>query len=141
MEFLGRLVERFPELGKDYAVHVEGNGGALPHVFIGRVTQAVVAAYCCDAEGAGPGGSGAGGSGASASGAEEHGAGDYAALDWRGVLGFLEETFPAAPLPVRELIMTRFLMELPWPREPGYGLIGCLGPVLAWRFVQARPGG
>lgn len=146
IDFLGRLVERFPELGKDYAAHVEDNGGALPHVFFGRVTEAVVAAYCCDAGGAKTGEHSAGEHSVGKDSAVERSAGEPgvggdAALDWRGVLGFFEETYPVAPLPVKELIVTRFLMDLPWPREPGYELADCLGPVLAWKFVQVRPGG
>ena len=120
-DFLRRLVERFPELGKEYTAHVANNGGALPHVFFERVTRAAVAAYCCDVEGGR--------------------AGEYARLDWRGLVGFFEETYPAAPLPVKELIVTSFLMDLPGAREPGYGLVGRLGPVLAWKYVQVRPGG
>jgi hypothetical protein len=121
-DFLERLVQRFPQLGEDLEVHVENNGGALPHVFFGLdVTPAVVEAYRCDTEG--------------------REAGEYAELDWRGLLGFFEEVYPAAPLPVKEVIVTSFLMDLPWPHEPGYGLVGCLGPVLAWKFVQVRPGG
>jgi hypothetical protein len=145
IDFLGRLVERFPELGKDYAAHVVDNGGALPHVFFGRVTDAVVAAYCCDAEGAKVGESAdnhsADNHSADNHSARESSADGDAALDWRAVLGFFEETYPVAPLPVKELIVTRFLMDLPWPREPGYGLTVWLGPVLAWKFVQVRPGG
>lgn len=121
VDFLDRLVERFPELAEDYEDRVENNGGALPHVFFGDVTDAVVAAYCHDAEG----------------GKET----EYARLDWRGLLGFFEETYPAAPLRVKEVIVTSFLLDLPWPKQPGYGLAGCLGPVLAGKFAEVRPGG
>jgi hypothetical protein len=116
VDFLLQLVERFPQLAEDYEIHVENNGGPLPHLFFWDVTQAIVDAYTNNGV-------------------------EYADLDWRGLLDFLEEVYPTAHLDVQKVIVTSFLMNLPWPGEPGYGLVELLGPALAKMFVQVRPSG
>jgi transcriptional regulator with XRE-family HTH domain len=65
----------------------------------------------------------------------------YADLDWRGQIQYLEETYPTAPLEVKEVIVTSFLMNMPWPAEPGYAIVAELGPALAEKFRQVRPAG
>lgn len=115
-DFLQDLVGRFPQLEEDYECHVENNGGPLPHVFFWEVTQAVMHAY----------------SGTDA---------DYAEFDWRGLIEYLEETYPTAPLEVKEVIVTSFLLNLPWPGEPGYAIVAELGPTLAEKFRQVRAAG
>ena len=75
VDFLRNLVRRFPQLGEDYECHVENNGGPLPHVFFWDVTMAVIHAY---------------------NGTDAY----YADLDWRGLIQYLEETYPTAPLKV-----------------------------------------
>jgi hypothetical protein len=116
VDFLRDLVERFPQLGEDYQCHVANNGGPLPHVFFWDVTTAVMHAY---------------------NGTDAY----YAGLDWRGLLEYLEEVYTAAPLEVKQVIVTSFLFSLPWPAESGYAIVAELGPVLAEKFRQVRPGG
>ena len=116
VDFLRNLVGHFPQLEEDYECHVENNRGPLPHLFFWDVTQAVMHAY----------------NGTDA---------DYADLDWRGLIQYLEEIYPTAPLEVKTVIVTSFLEDLPWPAEPGYAIVAELGPVLAEKFRQVRPAG
>jgi hypothetical protein len=116
VDFLDDLVERFPELAEDYEVHVANCGEPLAHVFFWDVTQAVV--HACDGDGA-----------------------SYASLDWRALIRYLDQIFPAAPREVREVIVTSFLLSLPSPAEPGYEIAAELGPALAERFKLVRPCG
>ena len=116
VDFLRNLVGRFPQLEEDYECHVEDNGDPLPHVFFWDVTKAVMHAH---------------------NGTDAH----YDDLDWRGLIQYLEETYPTAPLEVKEVIVTSFLMNLPWPAEPGYAIVAELGPALAEKFRQVRPAG
>lgn len=116
VEFPAELTKRFPQLAEDYEVHVENNGGPLPHVFFGDVTEALVDAY----KGTNP---------------------EYAELDWQSLLDFLDRLYPTAQLGVKEVIVTSFLLDLPWPAQSGYGIVGHLGPVLTEKFREVRPGG
>ena len=116
IEFTRRLVEAFPALEEDYEIHVENNAIPLPHVFFADATRAVVAAYA----GTDP---------------------DYAELDWRGFLDFLDSRYPGAQAGVKEVIVTSFLLQLPWPAQPGYGIVDHLGPALVQKFREVRPGG
>ncbi|HEV2636323.1 MAG TPA: hypothetical protein VGX23_14320 [Actinocrinis sp.] len=116
-EFFERLVAVFPQLAEDYEIHVENEGQVLAHVFLSiDVVPAALAAY---------------------SGQD----GDYQDLDWRALLTYLDDTFPTADPYLQKAIVTSFLMDLPWPTEPGYGIIEHLGPVLAAKFHEARPAG
>ena len=114
--FLDEIAKRFPQLAEDYEIHVENNGIPLPHVFFADVTRAVLAAY----EGTDP---------------------DYAELDWQGFLKFLDSLYPTAPIDVKDVIVTSFLLQLPWPTQPGYAVVDHLGPVLTQKFREVRPGG
>jgi hypothetical protein len=116
VDFIEDVVQRFPQLAGDYDAHVGNNGGPLPHVFFWDVTQAVVHAR----NGTNP---------------------EYADLDWRGLLSHLEEVHPRAPIEVKEVIVTSFLLNLPWPQEPGSGIAAELGPVLSEKFKEVRPAG
>lgn len=116
VDFLHDLVERFSQLSGDYEAHVENNGGPQPHVFFWDVTMAVM--HACN-------------------GTDAY----YADLDWRGLIQYLEEIFPMAPLEVKKVIVTSFLYNLPWPAQPGYAFVTELGPVLAEEFRQVRPAG
>ncbi|SEE18955.1 hypothetical protein SAMN05428939_7660 [Streptomyces sp. TLI_105] len=40
-----------------------------------------------------------------------------------------------------EVITTSFLHYLPFPSEPGHELVGHLGPAMARKFKELRPGG
>ncbi|MFJ9557303.1 hypothetical protein ACIRPH_26135 [Nocardiopsis sp. NPDC101807] len=108
------LVAAVPWFAEDYECHVENEGGSLPHVFFWDVTQEVVASFLSDGS---------------------HG------LDWEGVLGFLEAQ-SARGVPEADVVIgTSFLYSLPWPEQPGYALVGHLGPVMAESFRQIRPAG
>ncbi len=117
IEFTRRLVERFPALKEDYEDHVFNNGETLPHVFSSmELMDAVVGAYL---------------------GQEE-----YRDLDWSAVLTYLDRRLAEEEdLQIRGVILTSFVMDLPYRNEPGYDLVGHLGPHLARAFAQNRPGG
>lgn len=116
VELLHDLVERFPQLAEDYEIHLAESGEPLAHVFFWEVTQAVVHAYNGDDA-------------------------RYVDLDWRALVRYLDQIFPTAPREVEKVIVTSFLLYLPSPTEPGYSIVGELGPALAERFKLVRPGG
>ncbi|MGW4052547.1 hypothetical protein ACWENA_17100 [Streptomyces sp. NPDC004779] len=105
------LVVHVPGFQDAYDRHVFGQGGVLPHVFFWDVVQSTVGSYL----------------------AEE------AEPDWRRTLAFLEERCCRGDTGVDEVIVTSFLGDLPAPQEPGHGIVGHLGPVMAERFERMRP--
>lgn len=114
-EFVRAFVERFPVLQPDYEDHLEAMGELLPHVIFGigeGFTDRIVEAYL-----------------------REEG-GD---LDWRGVLDFLDDCFDRGDRGVDEVLVTDFLLRLPWRAQPGYGLIDQLPERLRARFDLVRP--
>lgn len=108
------LVARFPWFEPLYESHVDPDVGSLPHVFFWDVTRAVVASFVSDGS---------------------HG------LDWAGVLGFLEEQTERGVPEVDVVLGTSFLSSLPWPGQPGYGVVARLGPAMAADFRRIRPEG
>jgi hypothetical protein len=56
-------------------------------------------------------------------------------------LRFLEEQLQLGVPDVTEVIVTSFLFNLPWPDQPGYGLVDHLGPVMSTQFALIRPPG
>jgi hypothetical protein len=117
IEFVQRLVEAFPALEEDYEIHVFNNAGeTLPYVFVSmELMDAVVGAF---------------------TGEEE-----YRELDWAAVLDYLDKQLAEADREVREVIVTSFVLDLPFPGQPGYGLVDHLGPHLAQSFAANRPAG
>ncbi|MFI8424116.1 hypothetical protein [Streptomyces sp. NPDC085479] len=113
MQLVHDLVVHVPGFRGAYDSHVFRQGGVLPHVFFWDVVQGTVHSYL--AEGAEP--------------------------DWRRTLDFLEERCGRGDTGVDEVIVTSFLGDLPSPQEPGHGIVGHLGPVLAARFGRMRPQG
>ncbi|MFY1686733.1 DUF7674 family protein [Plantactinospora sp. WMMB782] len=117
-QFVRDLVARFPALRPGYEEHLRDNGELLPHVFFGigeGFTDRVVDAYTRD------------------------GAADT--LDWRSVLTFLDAYFDRGDRAVDEVVVTSFLDALPWPEQPGYGLVDELPERLRARFHLIRPHG
>ncbi|MFC3575994.1 hypothetical protein ACFOZ0_22440 [Streptomyces yaanensis] len=109
------LVARVPEFEELYEAHVENEGGmVLSHVFFWDVTQATVDSFL-DAQ---PG-----------------------APDWRSTLQFLEEQGRREVPEINEVIVTSFLNNLPFPGQPGHGIVEQLGPALAEKFAKIRPSG
>ncbi len=107
------LVAAVPELEELYEVHVFNQHGTLPHIFFWDMTQDVLASYQED---------------------------DGPDALWRQTLAFLERRFGGS----REadaVIGTSFLYSLPWPGQPGYGIVEELGPTLRRVFSEVRPGG
>jgi hypothetical protein len=112
--FVERLVARFPALAEDYECHVANCGGTLAYVFTSmELMDAVVGAYLGDEE--------------------------YRDLDWAGVLDYLDEEYATAGPEARSVLVTSFVLDLPFRHEPGYGLVGHLGPQLAQAFAKHRP--
>jgi hypothetical protein len=107
------LVSRIPEFGDLYSAHVFDQDGVLPHLFFWDVTQETVASYLGDPE----------------------------LPDWRGTLQFLEEQIEVNVPEVDVVIGTSFLDCLPYPEEPGHGIIEHLGPLMAEKFARIRPKG
>ncbi|MFG3346563.1 hypothetical protein ACGF1Z_16045 [Streptomyces sp. NPDC048018] len=114
VQLVSDLVARVPAFRDAYHTHVFHQGGVLPHVFFWNVVQGTVDSFLGEA-------------------------GDGS--DWRRTLDFLEEQSRRGVLGVDEVIVTSFLGDLPAPHEPGYEIVGQLGPVLAARFLRVRPGG
>ncbi|MFJ9812014.1 hypothetical protein ACIRTB_27705 [Streptomyces sp. NPDC101158] len=114
VQLVSDLVARVPAFRDAYDTHVFHQGGVLPHVFFWNVVQGTVGSFLGE---------------------------DGNGVDWRCTLDFLEEQSRRGVLGVDEVIVTSFLGDLPGPHEPGYEIVGQLGPVLAARFLRIRPGG
>ncbi|KUO09397.1 hypothetical protein [Streptomyces sp. DSM 15324] len=91
--------------------HVFNEGSVLPHVFFWDVVQETVASFL-----------------------GEDGT-------WRVTLRFLEEQLRLDLPEVSQVVSTSFLFNLPWPDQPGYGLVDHLGPAMSARFAAIRPSG
>ncbi|MEU8519628.1 hypothetical protein [Streptomyces sp. NBC_01216] len=114
VRLVGELVARVPAFQEVYDTHVLSEGGVLPHVFFWDVVQGTVRSFLGE---------------------------DPQAADWRRTLDFLEEQSTRGVLGVDEVIVTSFLNDLPYPHEPGHGIVEQLGPVMAAKFGRIRPGG
>ncbi|WP_343241999.1 hypothetical protein [Streptomyces sp. SID13666] len=95
-----------------FEAHLYNLEGVLPHLFFWEVVQETVASFL---------------------GGDE--------TDWRVTLRFLEEQHRLDVLEVVQVITTSFLYSLPWPDQPGYGLVDHLGPTMSVRFAAIRPSG
>lgn len=112
--FVERLVARFPALAEDYECHIANNGETLAYVFTGmELMDAVVGAYLDDEE--------------------------YQDLDWAAVLDYLDGEYATAGPEARSVLVTSFVLDLPFSHQPGYGLVAHLGPQLAQAFAKHRP--
>ncbi|WP_420823570.1 DUF7674 family protein [Streptosporangium subroseum] len=105
------LVLRVPELRELYAEHLQDNGEILPHVLFWDFTQSIVSAY--QGELSPP-------------------------LDWRTAIEFIESAFGVVDEYAQGVISASFLSSLPYPGEPGAGIIEQLGPVLREELAIAR---
>ncbi|WP_370414658.1 hypothetical protein [Streptomyces fradiae] len=117
VQLVSDLVDRVPGFRSAYDAHVFSQGRVQPHVFFWDVVQGTVRAFL----------------------GEEGDEGRP--VDWRRTLDFLEEQSRRGEAGVDDVIVTSFLGDLPHPYEPGYGIVGELGPVMAARFLRLRPGG
>ncbi|MFD5929997.1 MULTISPECIES: hypothetical protein [unclassified Streptomyces] len=106
------LVAAVPGFEDLFDAHVFNEDGVLPHVFFWEVVQETVASFL---------------------GGDE--------TDWRVTVRFLEEQLRLDVPEVARVITTSFLFSLPWPDQPGYGLVDHLGPALSTRFAAIRPAG
>ncbi|MFF1510051.1 hypothetical protein [Streptomyces sp. NPDC058326] len=61
--------------------------------------------------------------------------------DWHVTLRFLEEQLRLDVPDVTTVVVTSFLFKLPWPEQPGYGLVDHLGPAMSGRFAAIRASG
>ncbi|MEU2297877.1 hypothetical protein ACK389_00375 [Streptomyces antibioticus] len=95
-----------------FDAHVFNEGTVLPHVFFWDVVQETVASFV---------------------------GGDD--TNWRVTLRFLEEQLRLDVHEVTGVIVTSFLLDLPWPDQPEYGLVDHLGPAMSARFTAIRPSG
>ncbi|MET9625652.1 MULTISPECIES: hypothetical protein [unclassified Streptomyces] len=114
VQLVSDLVTRIPEFRDAYESHLFNQGDVLPHVFFWDVVQDTVRSFLGE---------------------------DPGAADWRRTLAFLEEQSMRGVLGIDEVIVTSFLNDLPYPHEPGHGIVEQLGPVMAAKFVRIRPGG
>lgn len=106
------LVAAAPGFEGLFDAHVFNEDAVLPHVFFWDVVQETVASFL-------------GGEG----------------TDWRVTLRFLEEQLRLDAPEVAEVVTTSFLFNLPWPDQPGYGLVDHLGSAMSARFAAIRPSG
>ncbi|MYX37481.1 MULTISPECIES: hypothetical protein [unclassified Streptomyces] len=95
-----------------YDAHVFNEDGILPIVFFWDVAHETVTSFL----------------------------GGDAESDWRATLRFLEDQLQRDIPEVTETIAW-FLYYLPWPDQPGYGLVGHLGPTMSAKFAVVRPSG
>ncbi|MFF0766120.1 hypothetical protein ACFYWH_39930 [Streptomyces sp. NPDC003737] len=106
------LVAAAPGFEDLFDAHVFNEDGVLPHVFFWDVVQETVASFL---------------------GGDE--------TDWRVTLRFLEEQLQLDVPEVTQVVTSSFLFNLPWPDQPGYGLVDHLGPAMGARFAAIRPSG
>ncbi|MGC0420011.1 hypothetical protein [Embleya sp. AB8] len=106
------LVAVVPGFEDLFDVHVFNEHGVLPHVFFWDVVRETVASFL---------------------GGDE--------TDWRVTLRFLEEQLRLDVPETAQVITTSFLFNLPWPDQPGYGLVDHLGPAMSAQFAAIRPSG
>jgi hypothetical protein len=64
---------------------------------------------------------------------------EYQDLDWAAVLDDLDEEYATGGPEARSVLVTSFVLDLPFGHEPGYGLVAHLGPRLAQAFAKHRP--
>ncbi|MCA2217640.1 DUF7674 family protein [Jidongwangia harbinensis] len=108
------LVDRFGPLRPIHAEHLAENGGAvLPHVLFWDLTQAVVDAFLRP----------------------------EAPLDWRTFLDVLDRAYDGGDAYLRGIVEVSFLENLPFPAEPGHGIVDSLPPGLRTIFDRVRPAG
>ncbi|MCY0935157.1 hypothetical protein [Streptomyces sp. H34-S4] len=107
------LVAQVPGFEDAYERHLFNEDEVLPHVFFWDVVQDTVRSYLAQGDPDGP--------------------------DWRPVLAFLEEETRRRVPGAIEVIVTSFLYDLPYKREPGYGIEAHLGPAMRERYRQLRP--
>ncbi|MET8810317.1 hypothetical protein [Streptomyces sp. NPDC004546] len=106
------LVAAAPGFEGLFHAHAFNEDGVLPHVFFWDVVQETVASFLGGGE-----------------------------SDWRVTLQFLEEQLRLDLPEVSQVVSTSFLFNLPWPDQPGYGLVDHLGPAMSARFAAIRPSG
>ncbi|MCX5265634.1 hypothetical protein [Streptomyces sp. NBC_00199] len=106
------LVAAAPGFEDLFDAHVFNEDGVLSHVFFWDVVQETVASFL-------------GGN----------------KTDWQVTLRFLEEQLRLDVPEVTTVVVTSFLFNLPWPDQPGYGLVDHLGPAMSARFGAIRGSG
>ncbi|MFF1719862.1 hypothetical protein [Streptomyces sviceus] len=106
------LVAAAPGFEDLFDAHVFNEDGVLSHVFFWDVVQETVASFL-------------GGN----------------KTDWQVTLRFLEEQLRLDVPEVTTVVVTSFLFNLPWPDQPGYGLVDHLGPAMSARFGAIRTSG
>lgn len=62
-------------------------------------------------------------------------------LDVTAFLESMERYYDPRDPEAQEAVVTSFILALPWPRRPGYGIKDLIGPVLRAEFERVRPQG
>lgn len=110
IDFIERLVDRFPALKPIFDEHISDNfGEVLPHLFLGDLTRYVVARFV-EGEGESPRQS------------------NEAEQDVRRLLNELEQVYADGDGEIQELMSVSFLENLPRPGEEASGVRAWLGP-------------
>lgn len=104
-----QLVAAVPAFEEAYENHLANFDEVLPTVFMEEVRQSVIASF----------------------------QGAVCEPDWRGTLAFLEERFALGGEDVQNVIFLSFIYPLPFPNEPGHGIVAHLGPAMAERYRSA----
>nr|WSX54075.1 hypothetical protein OG409_37265 [Streptomyces sp. NBC_00974] len=107
------LVAQVPGFEDAYECNLFNEHEVLSHVFFWDVVQDTVRSYLAQGDPDGP--------------------------DWRRVLAFLEEETRRRVPGAIEVIVTSFLYNLPYERQPGHGIEAHLGPAMKERYLQLRP--
>ncbi|MFD3453684.1 hypothetical protein ACFWVC_16065 [Streptomyces sp. NPDC058691] len=112
VQFVRDFVAGVPGFEDLYDAHVFNEDGTLPIVFFWGVVQETVPSFL----------------------------GGDTESDWRATLRFLENRLQR-DVPEVTRTIALFLYYLPWPDQPGCGLVDHLGPTMSAKFAVMRPSG
>jgi len=113
LAFIDELVRAVPDLRPVWRAHVEDWDEVLTHIFLADVRRTAQRWFDSQRED------------------------DRAAL--AALLDHLDESVDTDPQ-VRELVATGFVEDLPYPGEPGDGIVDLLGPKLRAEYARQRRG-
>jgi hypothetical protein len=108
------LISSVPGLDDLYSDHVANNQEVLPYVIFWDITQKTISSFVGKSR---------------------------EPTEWESVLRILEMRFDGGDSEVRSLIITAFLGYLPYPGQPGHGIVDHLGAGMKAQFALMRPRG
>lgn len=114
------LAAEHPLVADLYEAHMENNGEFLSHVFFSELATEVMNAHLGVPD------------------PDE----DYdKELDLTTFFESMERHYDLEDSEAQKPVVTSFILELPWPHQPGYDIRDRLGPVMRAEFDRVRPQG